>query len=159
MDTDALFQPHLDAIRASVREGFRFRHLRGADGEMVLQGFRVANGAMDVFLAYAPEDSVAARYRVEDLEEPEPPALWRRNGTVEAVVLELLALPAHGARGSPSVPESRTRADFLGALGRSDCRRFVRGSRAPLDSAASRSRCVNGIPRPRAGGTPLFRRG
>ncbi|WP_243790066.1 hypothetical protein [Saccharopolyspora gloriosae] len=90
------------AIRASVHAGFRFRHLpTGREDEFVLQGFRVENGVMDTFLTYAADDAVAARYRVADLELPDPPALWRRDGPVDEVVLALLALPAHGARGSP----------------------------------------------------------
>ena len=109
MDFDALFQPQSRAIRAAAREGFRFRCAR-VPAAPVLQGFCVVRGVLDVFLASAPDASVAARYRVADLENPEPLASWRRSGPVDQVVPALLALPVHGARGSPVVPElPRTR--------------------------------------------------
>src|SRR2546421_447181 len=98
--------PHLEAIQASVRAGFRFRHLPGFDNVLAVQGFRVACGAMDVYLARAPDDSLAARFRIDDLEFGSPPALWHRNGAVADVVTELLELPAHGTPGAPNTARS-----------------------------------------------------
>lgn len=155
MDFDALFHSHLEAIRASVRAGFRFRHLpTGQEDEFVLQGFRVENGVMDTFLTYAADDAVAARYRVSDLELPDPPALWRRDGPVDEVVLALLALPAHGARGSPAAagfpvhfgipPHARRRPE-------PESRPEAAGPSAPPDDAGPPD-APSRIPRPRAGG-------
>ncbi|GAB2658155.1 hypothetical protein GCM10027271_16020 [Saccharopolyspora gloriosae] len=160
VDFDALFHSHLAAIRASVRAGFRFRHLpTGQEDEFVLQGFRVENGVMDTYLTYAADDAVAARYRVSDLELPDPPALWRRDGPVDEVVLALLALPAHGARGSPmaagfpvhfGIPPHAHRA-----------RRHPESEPDPPPEAAEPSASshdsappdvLSRIPRPRAGG-------
>lgn len=160
MDFDALFHSHLAAIRASVHAGFRFRHLpAGRDDEFVLQGFRVENGVMDTFLTYAADDAVAARYRVADLELPDPPALWRRDGPVDEVVLALLALPAHGARGSPmaggfpvhfGVPRRVDRVQRRPEPGpESDS--GPDGSLAPPGKAAPMDVLAR-IPRPRAGG-------
>ncbi len=114
VDFDVPFRPQLPAIRAAARDGFRFRcpHVRDAP---VLQGFRVVHGMLDLFFAYAPDGSVAARYRVADLENTGPPALWRRSGPVDQVVPALLALPVHGARGSPAVLEFRRSRDSSGA--------------------------------------------
>ncbi|WP_344924689.1 hypothetical protein [Saccharopolyspora gregorii] len=69
-----------------------------------VQGFRVRAGAMDVYLVRAEQDALAARFRVDDLEDPVPHAIWHRRGSVAGVVAELLALPAHGAPGAPKAP-------------------------------------------------------
>ena len=103
---DATLRPHLDAIQASMRAGFRFRHLPGFDNVLAVQGFRVACGAMDVYLARAPDDSLAARFRIDDLEFGSPPALWHRHGAVADVVTALLELPAHGTPGAPNMARS-----------------------------------------------------
>ena len=147
MDFDAFFHSHLAAIRASVHEGFRFRHLpSGRDDEFVLQGFRVRNGVMDTFLAYAADDAVAARYRISDLRLPDPPALWRRDGPVDEVVHSLLALPAHGARGSPMSAGFPVHFGIPPGSRRSP--EDERGAEAGPDRAEVLSR----IPHPRSGG-------
>lgn len=147
MDFDALFHSHLAAIRASVHEGFRFRYLpTGRDDELVLQGFRVENGVMDTFLAHAADDAVAARYRLSDLELPDPPALWRRDGPVDEVVQALLALPAHGARGSPVL------GGFPVHFGIPRLRRPRGGAPDPNSPPGGAPDVLSRIPQPRCGG-------
>ncbi|QUG99463.1 hypothetical protein HUO13_00380 [Saccharopolyspora erythraea] len=104
---NAELDPHLEAVRASVRAGFRFRHLPDADDVHALQGFRVLSGAMDVYLARAADDALAARYRLEDLQSPSPAALWHRQGTVAEVVTALLELPEHGTPKAPKLAHAR----------------------------------------------------
>jgi hypothetical protein len=99
--------PHLDALQASVRAGFRFLHLPRFDNVLVVQGFRVGCGAMDMFRASSAEEAIAARFRVEDLETGSPPALWHLYGPVADVVYALLELPLHGTPGAPALARSR----------------------------------------------------
>ncbi len=105
-EAEGLFRPHLEAIRASVRAGFRFLHLPDPSKVLAVQGFRVAHGAMDVYLTRSTDDALAARFRLEDLEYGSPPALWHRHGAVAGVVTALLKLPAHGTPGAPSLARS-----------------------------------------------------
>jgi hypothetical protein len=100
---DAVLAPHLDAIRASVHAGFVFWHLPESGNMLALSGFRATHGAMDTYLARGPDDAFAARYRLDDLECPNPPVLWQQHGTVAEVVTALLALPAHGTPGAPAL--------------------------------------------------------
>ena len=94
-------RPHMQAIEASLRVGFQFRHLPTLDNLLAVQGIRVASGAMDIFMASSATDALAARFRVEDLERGTPPALWHRHGSVAEVVFKLLELPPHGTAGAP----------------------------------------------------------
>ena len=101
----APFEPHLEAIRASVRAGFRFRHLPSHSRMRALHGFRARSGVMDMYLARDTHDAFAARVRLADLELPRtPPPLWHDSGPVVDVVRALLELPEHGARGAPVRP-------------------------------------------------------
>jgi hypothetical protein len=81
---DPWLVPHLAALRASVRAGFRFRfrHLPRFDDVLVVQGHRVSHGAMDMFRASSADDTIAARFRVEDLETRSAPTVWHRHGPV-----------------------------------------------------------------------------
>lgn len=100
--------PHLRAVEASVRAGFRFSHLPDVDNLLAVQGFRVHHGAMDMFLARSAFDALAARVRVEDLDfHWSPPPLWHARGAVADVVTELLELPPHGSPGAPTLAGSR----------------------------------------------------
>ncbi|MFR9730952.1 hypothetical protein ACL03H_17135 [Saccharopolyspora sp. MS10] len=99
---------------------------------------------MDTYLAYAADDAVAARYRVSDLRLPDPPALWRRDGPVDEVVQALLALPAHGARGSPMTAGFPVHFGIPPGSGRSPV--------AGRDAAADRAEVLSRIPQPRSGG-------
>ena len=101
---EARFGAHLGVIAATVRAGFRFRYLPSLANVEAVQGFRVRDGAMDVYLVRAEDDALAARFRVEDLEEPTPQAIWHRRGSVADAVSELLGLPAHGMPGAPAAP-------------------------------------------------------
>lgn len=109
---DVPHTPHIDAIRASVRAGFRFHHLpgptalRSADVEAIC-GFRAAFGAMDTYVVRGMDDAVAARYRLDDLDQPCPPTLWHLRGTTVEVVRAVLALPPHGTPGAPSLAIAR----------------------------------------------------
>lgn len=99
------FAPHLEAIRASVRAGFRFRHLPSHSRMRALHGFRARSGVMDMYLARDTDDAFAARVRLADLELPRtPPPLWHDSGSVADVVRALLELPEHGTRGAPVRP-------------------------------------------------------
>lgn len=98
---DSSFLPHLAAIRASVRAGFRFRHLPSRDEVLAVHGFRASHGAMDTYVAHDRHDATAARYRLGDLDQGSPKPLWERHGSVADVVAELLGLPPHGTRGAP----------------------------------------------------------
>lgn len=101
----ARFEPHLGAIRASVRAGFRFRHLPSHSQMLALHGFRARSGVMDMYLARDVDDAFAARVRLQDLELPRtPPPLWHDSGSVADVVLALLEIPEHGRPGAPVQP-------------------------------------------------------
>ncbi|WP_263247140.1 hypothetical protein [Saccharopolyspora rosea] len=104
---EAWLEPHIRALEASVRHGFRFVHLPSTGDIAEVRGFRVAQGAVDVFRARSAEDALGARFRVEDMEFSSPPALWHRCGPVAEVVTELLALPTHGLRGAPGLAAAR----------------------------------------------------
>ncbi|WP_246869003.1 hypothetical protein [Saccharopolyspora sp. ASAGF58] len=107
-DIEPWLRPHLAALEASVRSGFRFTHLPKVDSVLAVQGFRVREGAMDMFLARSAFDALAARVRVEDLEfHASPSPLWHARGAVADVVMELLGLPPHGSPGAPTVTCSR----------------------------------------------------
>ncbi|WP_235883520.1 hypothetical protein [Saccharopolyspora elongata] len=108
MRPDPWLVPHLDALRASVLAGFRFLHLPRFDDVLVLQGLRIAHGAMDMFRASSADDALAARFRVEDLESSSPQAVWHRYGPVAEAVRALLELPPHGSPGAPSLARSRS---------------------------------------------------
>lgn len=102
---DAALAPHLEAIRASVRAGFRFRHLPSHSRMLALHGFRARAGVMDMYLARDVDDAFAARVRLEDLELPRTPRpLWHGSGAVAEVVHALLEIPEHGSRGAPVRP-------------------------------------------------------
>ncbi len=107
------FKPHLDAIRASVRAGFRFQHLPSAENVTALQAFRVSPPVIDMYLVRDAEDAFAARMRLDDLDSSDPPAVWHERGSVEDVVMQLLELPASSAR-SPLVTASRRPSDWSG---------------------------------------------
>ncbi|WP_243789916.1 hypothetical protein [Saccharopolyspora gloriosae] len=98
---ESSFLPHLAAIRASVRAGFRFQHLPSRDEVLAVYGFRASRGAMDTYVAHDRHDATAARYRLDELDQSSPKPLWERHGTVADVVYELLELPPHGTRGAP----------------------------------------------------------
>ena len=104
------FKPHLEAIRASMRAGFRFRQLPSAENLTALQAFRVSPPVIDMYLVRDAEDAFAARMRLDDLDSPDPPALWHERGSVEDVVMQLLELPPSSAR-SPLITASRRPSD------------------------------------------------
>lgn len=107
------FKPHLDAIRASMRAGFRFQHLPSAENVTALQAFRVSPPVIDMYLVRDAEDAFAARMRLDDLDSPDPPAVWHERGSVEDVVMQLLELPPSSAR-SPLLATSRRPSDWSG---------------------------------------------
>lgn len=111
------FGSHLGVIAATVRAGFRFRYLPSLAEIVAVQGFRVRGGAMDVYLVRAEDDALAARFRVEDLEDPTPQAIWHRRGSVADVVAELLELPAHGTPGAPVAPLRCREVGWIFGLG------------------------------------------
>ncbi|GAB2659817.1 hypothetical protein GCM10027271_18150 [Saccharopolyspora gloriosae] len=98
---ESSFLPHLAAIRASVRAGFRFQHVPSRGEVLSVHGFRASHGAMDTYVAHDRHDATAARYRLADLDRGTPQPLWQRHGNVADVVTELLELPPHGAPGAP----------------------------------------------------------
>jgi len=100
---DGEFGPHLAAIRASVLAGFRFLRLPEYGDVLALYAFREDRGAMDTYLARGPDDATAARYRLDDLDRVDPPALWHRHGCVADVVTALLELPPHGFALAPRI--------------------------------------------------------
>ncbi|PKW13700.1 hypothetical protein A8926_1252 [Saccharopolyspora spinosa] len=61
---------------------------------------------MDMFMASAADDAIAARFRIEDLELGSPPAVWHRHGPVADVVPALLELPPHNSPGAPRLARS-----------------------------------------------------
>lgn len=94
-------RPHIEAIEASVRAGFGFRYLPAFPRMLAIQGFRRRSGAMDMYMTHGHDSALAARFRLEDLDKPNPSALWHRHGDVAEVVNELLELPEHGTFGTP----------------------------------------------------------
>ena len=105
---DPAHQAAIEAVQASVRAGFRFRYLPTIDNIVALQGIRISSGAMDMYLAQAPGDAIAARFRIDDLEQGRTPqALWHRRGAVTDVVFGLLELPPHGSPGAPTLARLR----------------------------------------------------
>ncbi|GAA4835868.1 hypothetical protein GCM10025787_14710 [Saccharopolyspora rosea] len=107
-------RPHLEALAEAVRAGFRFLHLPSWDDVLAIQGMRVADGAMDVFLSYSATDALAARVAVENLDfHASPLSLWEQRGAVADVLTELLALPPHGAPGAPVLVTGRVRDLWL----------------------------------------------
>lgn len=107
------FKPHLEAIRTSMRAGFRFRHLPSAENVTALQAFRVSPPIIDMYLVRDAEDAFAARMRLDDLDSPDPPALWHEHGSVEDVVMQLLELPPSSA-GPPLLVTARRPSDWSG---------------------------------------------
>ncbi|QIZ36134.1 hypothetical protein [Saccharopolyspora sp. ASAGF58] len=89
--------------------GFRFVHPRKVDSLLAVQGFRIRDSAIDMFIAHSAFDAVAARVRVEEMRFEGPsPALWERRGAVADVVMELVALPPHGAPNAPKLARARS---------------------------------------------------
>jgi hypothetical protein len=82
------FAPHLAALRRCVDAGFRFQQF--PEG---ISGARTRAGTIEVLLVRDTADCVAARYRLDDLERPQPLALWSASGTVRDIIDALLALP------------------------------------------------------------------
>lgn len=113
---EAWLRPHLEAVRASVRAGFQFRHLPSPGNLLAVQGFRVRSGAMDMFLARSADDALAARFRLADLDGGGPPALWHQHGAVADVVSALVELPAHGTAGAPRLARARTSELWIPSL-------------------------------------------
>lgn len=108
MHSESWLRSHLAALEACVLAGFRFRYLPTLDDLARVQGFRVASGAMDVFVAESADRASAARFRVEDFANGyTPPALWHRRGGVADVVMELLELAPHGSPGAPELANER----------------------------------------------------
>ncbi|MGW5644861.1 hypothetical protein ACWEV3_34725 [Saccharopolyspora sp. NPDC003752] len=104
---DSTHRAAIEAVEASARAGFRFRHLPTLDNLLAVQGIRVSAGAMDMYMAEAPGKAIGARFRIEDLElDRTPPALWHRHGPVPDVVFGLLELPPHGSPGAPTLARS-----------------------------------------------------
>lgn len=107
-EPEAWLRPHFGALEASVRAGFRFTYLPALDDVLAVQGIRVQDGAMDMYLAQSAFDALAARVRIDDLEfHTSPSPLWHARGAVADVVMELLALPPHGSPGAPSLARTR----------------------------------------------------
>jgi hypothetical protein len=95
------FAPHLTALRRCVGAGFQFQQF--PEG---ISGARTRAGVIEVLLVRDTTDCVAARYRLDDLERPRPPALWSMAGSVAEVVDGLLGLPVHGEPGAPNLARS-----------------------------------------------------
>lgn len=96
-------RPHIEAIEDSRRAGFRFLFLPNPENPVMLQAIHNAHGAANFYTACSASDAVAARFRLEDLEDQRPQPLWRAYGSVTDVVTELLQLPPHGSKGAPSL--------------------------------------------------------
>lgn len=94
--------PHIAAIQRSVDAGFRFLHLRDADGRKIaaINAERTRGGVVETYTIQAMDQAVAARFRAEDYPNGDP--LWQQHGTVEEVVTALLELPPPGAPGAPN---------------------------------------------------------
>ncbi|TCP43887.1 hypothetical protein EV191_12041 [Tamaricihabitans halophyticus] len=98
--------PHLAALRQAVDAGFHFRPLafRPEDGGVpaALHGERWSStGVVETISMQAMTEAIAARIRIEDYPRGDP--LWQLVGTVAEVIAELLALPAHGSPGAPTL--------------------------------------------------------
>ena len=65
---DDWLRPHLRALEASVRSGFRFRHLPTVDDLVEVLGFRVARGAIDVFRARSAHVRPLRRFSARERE-------------------------------------------------------------------------------------------
>ncbi|MGW5643695.1 hypothetical protein [Saccharopolyspora sp. NPDC003762] len=99
---DASMRPHLAALEASRRAGFRFVYRSHAGDMFAVQGIRVDGryGVLDLLEVRSPLEALAARVRIEDLDFFSPTTrLWEKQGAVADVVMELLGL-------DPPVPET-----------------------------------------------------
>ncbi|GAB3494785.1 hypothetical protein [Amycolatopsis cihanbeyliensis] len=96
--------PHIAALRRAVRAGFVFRQLADADGVAVAALYaerRSPEGVVENLVVCGMTEAIARRLRTEDYPGGDP--LWERTGTVAEVITDLLALPAHGSPGAPSL--------------------------------------------------------
>lgn len=101
-------RPHLAALEAAVRAGFRFYHLPRWGDVLAIQGVRTIGGVVEFFLSYSATDALAARVRIDDLDfHTSPQALWDTRGTVADVLTDLLALPPHGTTAAPTAATTR----------------------------------------------------
>ncbi|WP_216215775.1 hypothetical protein [Amycolatopsis aidingensis] len=96
--------PHIAALRRAVDAGFVFRQLADADGVAIAALYaerRSPEGVVENLAVCGMNEAIARRLRAEDYPGGDP--LWERTGTVAEVVADLLALPAHGSPGAPSL--------------------------------------------------------
>lgn len=110
--------PHIAALERAVEAGFRFSSLADERGLAITALYAerwCRDGVVETIAVRGMAEAIAARTRVEDYPRGDP--LWQHLGTVAEVVAELLALPAHGSRGAPTV--TRPRSSSLWLPGRS----------------------------------------
>lgn len=95
--------PHIAALARMREAGFTFQNFSaGQDGESILYGERWCHyGVVENLTVRSMDSAVATRVRIEDYPNGDP--LWQHIGLVAEVVDELLALPAHGAPGAPTL--------------------------------------------------------
>ncbi|MFC4005529.1 hypothetical protein ACFS2C_24990 [Prauserella oleivorans] len=77
-----------------IERGYRFVHPRDANGELVaVVGVRVHGTVVDVVRLDAEDDVTAMRMPSEEPDILQPKnVLWRRDGDLETVIADLLAL-------------------------------------------------------------------
>lgn len=81
-------------LRALVQRGFRFTHLRDAEGELLaIQGVRAHDGVIDVLVLRGEHEAKAARMPggEPDILRPDT-TLWQTAGQARSVLVALLAL-------------------------------------------------------------------
>lgn len=92
------------AIARATDAGFRFLHVRDANGEVIgIHAERRRSGAVDTFDVTDVDEAHATRYRVDDFGRTGGDPIWQTSGTVPEVINDLLALPPHGTAGAPSL--------------------------------------------------------
>lgn len=101
--------PHIAALERAVETGFRFTSLADERGSTITALYAerwCRENVVETIAVRGMEEAIAARMRVADYPRGDP--LWQHLGTVAEVVAELLALPAHGTRGAPTVTRPRS---------------------------------------------------
>ncbi|GAA1245076.1 hypothetical protein GCM10009676_33710 [Prauserella halophila] len=98
--------PHLAALRRAVELGFRFRPLTVTPEDGGVPAALYAErwcryGVVENITVPSMDQTIARRLRTEDYPHGDP--LWQHIGTVADVIHELLALPAHGFPGAPTL--------------------------------------------------------
>lgn len=96
--------PHIAALQRAVEAGFQFRQLADEHGTAIAAMYAerwCRYGVVENITLQSMDQALAQRLRIENYPHGDP--LWQHMGTVAEVIHDLLALPAHGFPGAPTL--------------------------------------------------------